>query len=260
MFAKVGSIYSLRYAHWKTNPVIYVFVLYSGAGNYFHGLNLGARQLSIVDRAKLIHIIKQLSRVPNAHTYTGLVLYRIFQRYAASQIGKCYRTYLQEFITAGALINFGINKQEHFKDFELTYQNKSLYDAAKSALIVKLMNLYTNRGFQAKKIIDSFAAPPKPTVAPGTAKPAPVGKRPAVGTQPAIGTPKETAPKLATTNVPTKRIEQGAPEAAPEAPTTERHIVGYGSGIGGKAGKTGGTSENMKDLNKHDDIKIEGYD
>lgn len=257
---RIGSIYSINYINWKHNPKAYAFIMYDGAGNMTHLLNLGARELSIVDRGKLIYLIKKLSEVPGSSKYTGLTLYRIFQRYALPQIKKCYRTFLKQFIHSYSLINFGLNKQEEFKDYELQYQNKQLYDAAKSDLIVKLMNLYTHRGFNAKKIINSFAAPPKPTVAPSTTKPAPIGKRPAVGTQPAIGIPKEAAPKLATTNVPTTKIKQGAPEAAPETPTTEKHIVGYGSGIGGKAGKEGGTSEKIKDLDKHNDIKIEGYD
>ena len=54
VFLKTGSIYTLYYSHWKTNLKIYAFILWGNPiSPKVHALNLGAKQLTTVDRAKI---------------------------------------------------------------------------------------------------------------------------------------------------------------------------------------------------------------
>lgn len=158
MLLKTSAIYHISYSNWKTNPTkIYIFVLYAGV-NKVHCLNIGARQLSTVNRLKLIHLIKRLSKLPQATRYNGRVLYRIFRTYAPNAIRQCYRTYWRQFITRYALVNYGLNQKEEFTEIELKYQHPDMYKIAKRDLIISTLDAYTRKG-ASQHVRDKFAAP-----------------------------------------------------------------------------------------------------
>jgi len=162
MLYKTGSFYSLYYTQWKKNIKIYAFILYGGPGvDKIHALNIGAAQLNIVDRAKLMRVLVQLSKIPASNKYTGAMLYRILTTYIKPVIRKCYRTYFKSFVARGALINYGLNKEEDFTELEKNFADKDLYKKATQDLIIKTLNLYSKRGVELKNVQDSFA---KPTV------------------------------------------------------------------------------------------------
>jgi len=170
-----GSIYSLFYTNWKTNIKIYAFILY-GMGPKVHLLNLGARQLSVVDRAKIVRVIVKLSKIKNSTKYNGALLYRIFKQYLWREISKCYRTLHSHLITKAALINYGLNNEEDFSDLEKSFQNKQMFEQARRDIIMKLINLYTGRGVKLNTLKNKFATtmnvpPPKTNVGPTPTEP-----------------------------------------------------------------------------------------
>lgn len=157
-FFRTGAIYSVRYTHWKKNFNIIAFILF---GNPLvpkvHALNLAAKELTSVDRAKLVHTIVKLGKLNNATYYNGRVLYRIFVTYLMPQVRKCYRTYFHHFVHQASLINYGINKPEEFTEQDLRIYNPTLYLQAKKDWLVKLMDLYSKRGADFQAIRDQFA-------------------------------------------------------------------------------------------------------
>lgn len=167
-YLKLGSIYTLMYSHWKTNFKVYAFILW---GNpiipKIHALNLGAKQLTTVDRAKLVHTISRLSKVPNASVYNGRLLYRIFTTYLKPQVAKCYRTYFHSFVSGASLLNYGLNKKEDFSEQDLKIYNPYMYNQAKADYLIKLLDMYTRKGLDLKHIRDTLAhiqtAPAQPT-------------------------------------------------------------------------------------------------
>lgn len=164
MILKIGSIYSLRYTRWITNYKIYAFVLWPGGGDTkTHLLNIGAKQLNIMERTKLVRIIVQISKTPNANKLNGRVLYKIFKTYAPREISKCYRTFFTNQITGASLLNYGINKSEDFSQIELMGQSKELYDQAQRDFQMKAINWYSKRGYDMKKTGESLAGATKPS-------------------------------------------------------------------------------------------------
>lgn len=157
-FFRTGAIYSVRYTHWKKNFNIIAFILF---GNPLvpkvHALNLAAKELTSVDRAKLVHTIVKLGKVNNATYYNGRVLYRIFVTYLLPQVRKCYRTYFHNYVHQASLINYGLNKPEDFTEQDLRIYNPTLYLQAKKDWLVKLMDLYSKRGVDFQAIRDQFA-------------------------------------------------------------------------------------------------------
>lgn len=160
MILKLGAIYALRYSQWKKNYKIYAFIMWPGGGvTKTHLLNLGAIQLSIIDRAKIVRTIVRLTNAPSASKFNGRLLYQIFKTYIPQQIKKCYRTFFIHYITHAALINYGLNKEEDFSELELSGQSKDLYAQAQRDYIVKAMNLYSRRGAQMKEVEKTLATP-----------------------------------------------------------------------------------------------------
>lgn len=160
MIYKTGSFYSLYYTQWKKNIKIYAFILYGGPGvDKVHALNIGAVQLNIVDRAKLMRVLVQLMKIPASNKYTGAMLYRILTTYIKPVIKKCYRTYIKTYISKAALINYGLNKEEDFTELEKNFADKDLYKKATQDLIIKTLNLYSKRGVALKTVENSFAKP-----------------------------------------------------------------------------------------------------
>jgi len=161
---KVAGIYSLTYQRWKKNRIIYSFVLYDSPGNpKVHALNLGARSLNSIHRAKLVNIIARLSKVEAAKKWDGATLYRIFKTYLPQEIALCYRIYIKAFITHAALINYGFNSPDSFTDIDLAQNNKALFQAAGRDLFIKLMNLYTGRAVK-MQAVESTLATIKPAI------------------------------------------------------------------------------------------------
>ena len=169
-----GSIYSLWYLKWNTNIKIYCFVLYAGPGTPFvHGLNLGARQLSPMDRARIIRVIAKLIKIPQSSKYTGAVLYRIFKTYLPREISKCYRTYNKNLISKAAILNYGLNKPEDMQDIEKQFMNRELFLKSRADVLMKLINMYTGRGVAKETLEGTFATPiddaqPQPAQPTGT--------------------------------------------------------------------------------------------
>lgn len=157
-FFRTGAIYSLYYTHYKENLKVIAFIMF---GNPLipkvHALNLAAKQLSSMDRAKLVHTIVRLGKVPNASVYNGRMLYRIFVTYLRPQIKKCYRTYFHAFVSSASLINYGLNKPEDFNENDLKIYNPQLYLQAKKEWLVRIMDLYSRRGVDFKAVQDQFA-------------------------------------------------------------------------------------------------------
>jgi hypothetical protein len=157
-FFRTGAIYSMYYSHYKENLKIIAFIMF---GNPLipkvHALNLAAKQLTSMDRAKLVHTIVRLGKVPNASIYNGRLLYRIMLTYLRPQIKKCYRTYFHMFVSSASLINYGLNKPEDFSENDLKIYNPQLYLQAKKEWLVRLMDLYSRRGVDFKAVRDQFA-------------------------------------------------------------------------------------------------------
>lgn len=153
-FLKTGSFYSISYTRWKTNPDrIYIFVLFGNpVANKVHALNLGARQLSTLDKARIVHTITRLSKIPSASKYSGQVLYRIFLTYLKPQVQKCYRTYFHTAISRATLFNYGLNRKEDFSPEDLKVYNPNMLDEARRDLLVRLINMYTLRGFDVQDL------------------------------------------------------------------------------------------------------------
>ena len=155
---KTGAIYSIYYSNYHLNQKVYAFVLYGGPmSDKVHALNLGAIQLTLIDRYKLLRTIKQLISIPESSKYDGATLYQILKRYNPNEIRKCYRTYKHAHIAASSLINFGLNKESDFTPLELSMQNKPLFAQASADYLVKLMNMYTGRAVAQNQIKDSLA-------------------------------------------------------------------------------------------------------
>lgn len=158
MILKTGAIYTLRYVRWKTNFKIYAFILWPGGGmTKTHLLNLGAVQLTIIERARLVRTIIKLAKVPTATKYNGRLLYQIFKTYHRNEIKKCYRTFFTHFITQASLINYGLNSADEFSELELRGQNKQLFDQAQKDFQIKALNLFSQRGAQMKEVEKQFA-------------------------------------------------------------------------------------------------------
>lgn len=155
---RTAALYSIMYTNWKHNRKIYCFVLYGGANsNKIHALNLGARELGTIGRAKIANIIGRLSKVEAAKHYDGAMLYRIFKTYLPLEVSQCYRTYFKAYITQTSLINYGFNSPDSFTDLDLSQNNKQLYEAAGRDLFIKLLNLVTGRAVKMKAVEDSMA-------------------------------------------------------------------------------------------------------
>ena len=159
-FLRTGSFYHVTYSRWKTNPDrIYLFILFGNPVlNKVHALNVGARQLTTLDRARIVHTIARLSKVPTASKYTGQVLYRILLTYLKPQVSKCYRTYFHTSITRASLINYGLNKKEDFSPEDFKVYNPQLLNEARADLLVRLINIYTMRGFDVQDLQVSLAS------------------------------------------------------------------------------------------------------
>jgi hypothetical protein len=158
MILRTGAIYTIFYQRWKTNYKIYLFCLWPGGGmTKTHGLNLGANQLNIMERAKIVRTIVRLSQIPQSTKYNGRLLYKILKTYLPNEIKKCYRTYFTNYIQKAALINYGLNKEEEFSDLELNGQAKDLYEKAQRDFQVKAMNLYSKRGYKMDAVKSTLA-------------------------------------------------------------------------------------------------------
>ncbi len=168
-FFKTGALYHIKYSAWKTNPThIYVFILFgSPVTPKIHALNIGAKQLSMLDKAKIVHTIVRLSKIPNISTYSGALLYRIFLTYLKPQVQKCYRTYFHMYVTGASLINYGLNKAEDFQSYDMRVYNPQLLEEAKRDFIIRILNMYSRRGVELKSVQNAFAKIqkqiPKPT-------------------------------------------------------------------------------------------------
>lgn len=166
---KTGAIYSIYYSNYHLNQKVYAFILYGGPmSDKVHALNLGAIQLSLIDRYKLLRTIKQLISIPESSKYDGAILYQIFKQYNFAEIRKCYRTYKHEHIAASSLINFGLNKAEDFTPLELSMQNQPLFKQASVDYLVKMMNLYTGKAVAQNKVKASLATDKTADAASGT--------------------------------------------------------------------------------------------
>lgn len=158
MLLKTGAIYTLLYSRWKTNFKIYAFVLF---GNpiipKIHALNLGARQLTTIERAKLIHVINRLSKIPNINKYTGNMLYRILLTYCRKEVRKCYRTYFHQYVIGASILNYGLRTKEEFTAEDYKTYNKMLYEYAKKDYLVTLLNMYSRRGVNLKHLQDALS-------------------------------------------------------------------------------------------------------
>ena len=183
MFLKVGAVYSFFYQRWKHNMKIYAFILWPGLGSgKVHALNLAARDLNVLDRARILNIIVKLSKAQGASRYSGAVLYRIFKTYARYSVSKCYRTYFMASITKVTLINYGLNQETDFTEAEKNfYNNKELYEQARKDFLIRMLNMATGRGATMLKLQDSLAKPiGKPMAPAAPAQQAPAGpQRPA---------------------------------------------------------------------------------
>lgn len=193
-----GAIYSIWYSQWKTNTKIFAFILYGGPGvNKVHALNLGAVQLNVVQRVKIIRVIAKLAKIKESTKYTGALLYQIFKTYLPNEIKNCYRTYLRQYIVRASLINYGLNRKEEFTELELQMQDKQLFIQAKADFFMKMLNLYTGRGVQKTTLENSFAKaviPPKPPVVSSAGKevkPTTTPTQPGTPTETTKGTPEE---------------------------------------------------------------------
>jgi len=235
-FFKIGAIYHVSYSRWKTNPDhIYIFILFgTPVIDKVHALNLGARQLTTLDKAKIVHTIARLSKVPTASKYSGQVLYRIMLTYLRPQVAKCYRTYFHQFVTRASIINYGLNKKEDFTAEDLKVYNPMMYQQARKDFLVRLMNMYTLRGFDVKDMQAGLAKInakiPDQT---GTATPLKPGESqtPVAPTPPSWAQPKEP-------------IEEKTQPTGKETPNTEE-TTAHTTEEKGKEGE-GGVVDNTK--------------
>ena len=162
-----GTFYTMFYARWKTNLKVYAFILYGGfASDRVHALNLGARQLSSMERAKLFAIIRRLGSVPAIRTLQGPYVYRLFRTFAKKEMSKCYRTYLRSYITRASLINYGLYKEGQLPISAFTSMvfDRTLYAQAQRDLVVKMINS-NMRAYDMGKVQGMFSKPG--AVAPG---------------------------------------------------------------------------------------------
>jgi len=192
MQLRTSAIYSLKYEAWKFNPKIYAFILWPGSSSTkVHLLNLSAKQLNIIGRAKLLRGIVKLSKTPGASKFNGRVLYQLFKTYFPQEIKVCYRTFFLQKIYAAALINYGLNLPEEFTTEELRGQSSAVYNEALKDYQVKAMNWYSKRGYTTaavKKLMDGGATvvePEKPLISgmQSATKPAMRGGKPVLGSQ-----------------------------------------------------------------------------
>lgn len=163
MYFSVGTIYSIKYLDWKTNPKIFGFIFYQGTtrntpGNKIHILNLAAVQLSLLDRVRLFNIIKQLTKVESARYYTGLVLYRIFKTYARHQIKKCYRTLHADRVAMASIVNYGIKRKEDIPRESFIFSNKTLYYMAQRDIMKRKMDNFLSRDVERNDIAKSYSS------------------------------------------------------------------------------------------------------
>lgn len=138
-----GTFYSFFYSRWRTNLKVYCFILYGGlASDKVHALNLGAKQLSSMERAKLFAIIRRMSSVPAIRTLKGPYIYRLLKTFARREMSKCYRTYFRANITRAALLNYGLYKEGELPISTYTSMvfDRSLYAEAQRDLVVKMIN------------------------------------------------------------------------------------------------------------------------
>lgn len=198
MLIRAGALYNIYYSRWKTNvpaPRI-VFVLYSPGVGKLHCLQLSAKQLSIVNRLKLINIISKLSKVPAAQKWNGRILFNIFKQYAPDAVRQCYRTLWVNNIVTYSLINYGLNDPDSMLAEEKAYGDKGLYMQVKNNIIKKTLDMYTARGF--KPADGKFAQPIHTTPQPNSKTTMIDPKTPIVDN---TKTPTQPAPG-ATTNKP----------------------------------------------------------
>lgn len=201
---KQGGIYSIFYSAWKHNYKNIIFVLYGNpVSPKLHALNLADVKLTVVDRAKLVHVIAKLSKIPNVGFYSGQVLYRIFLQYCKNQVHKCYKTYIHTNISSASLVNYGINKPGDYGVNDMRLFDPKRLAEAKKDFLVRFLDLYTHRGIQLKNTQETLAKiqskpylQPQETSAPG---------KPAVD----VEQPKEEKTEVVT---PQPEIPQPEPE------------------------------------------------
>lgn len=228
---QLGSFYRITYPPWKTNPRITVFVLYCGQNSdKLHSLNLSAIQMSTVDRIRLMQVLKRLIDAAKTQTFTGRQLYRILKQTVPNSIRSCYRTFFRSKVTSFSLLNYGLNKEELFKNNPqlLAGNNKSLYDLANREFLIKSLNFMTGKRAEfsfAKPVIAPINKPTGPMVTIRPAQPKfftptirPVQSKtteapPAINIRPAKPTGTiPTAPSKPTTNNTEQNNEQQKPE------------------------------------------------
>ena len=196
MLIRQSAIYNIYYTNWETNlpDNRIIFVLYTPGVGKIHCLQLSAKQLSLVNRMKLINIIAKLSKTPQAQKWNGRVLYGIFKKYAPDAIRQCYRTLWTQYIRRYALLNYGLNDPTTFLMEEKAYQDKGLYQQVRANIINQALNMYTNKGYKpnenmfAKPIIDKPVGNKKPN----TIDPTKPVKNP--GVKPNVANVKPTGP------------------------------------------------------------------
>lgn len=156
-----GTFYTMFYNRWKTNLKIYCFILYGGlASDRVHALNLGAKQLSSMERAKLFAIIRRLGSIPAIRTLQGPYVYRLFKTFAKKEMSKCYRTYIRVHITRASLINYGLYKEGELpiSTFTSMVFDRNLFAMAQRDLVVKMINS-NKRAYDLGKVQNAFAKP-----------------------------------------------------------------------------------------------------
>jgi len=155
---RTGAIYSFFYLTWKSNLKIYAFVFYAGQNSqYVHAMNLGAVQLNNYDRIKIVTTIKKLAALNRSTLYDGRLLYQIFKTYLYDQVKKSYRIYNKSYIQRVALINYGLNRATEFSVMEMKNIDRTQLGIAQRDIVVKMMNLYTNKGVSLAQTRDKFA-------------------------------------------------------------------------------------------------------
>lgn len=175
---QLGSFYRLTYSRYITNPRVSAFILWPGlvTGTKIHLLNLSAIQLSTIDRIRLMQVLKRLIDASKTQTFTGRQLYRILKQTVPGAIRNCYRTFHREYVTSYALLNYGLNNEDFFKNNPqfLTGNNKSLYDLANREFLIKSLNFMTGKRAEfsfAKPVIAPINKPTGPMVTIRPAKP-----------------------------------------------------------------------------------------
>jgi hypothetical protein len=229
MLIRAGAIYNISYINWETNipsPRI-VFVLYSPGVGKMHCLQLSAKQLSMVERMKLINTIAKLSKVPAAQKWNGRILFNVFKRYCPMALRQCYRTLWMDKISTYSLINYGLNDPATMLEEEKAYGSKMLYMQVKNNIIKKTLDMYTLRGF--KPLENQFAKPIQNQPTPGdkttVLDPKVPIVNPGINIRPANPTPK-----------PPINIRPANPTPQPSINIRPANIGGKNSG--GKGGNT----------------------